>query len=419
MSAPVFTDNPDRCMKCGFCMSNCPVYRVDYIESHVARGRNMLIRRAAAGNLPRGDTYAQSLSHCLLCGRCRAVCPARVSSPDITVAGRAEMVRRKGLPWPKALVFRGILKHRNLMARLAGLAAMLPGIGDPDGRPLRHMADLTAAFSGGIAVPRLSRPFLARRLKPVCKPAPGTAPRGRVGLFAGCGFEFFFAGMGQAMVAVLNRAGFEVVYPKAQGCCGMAVHNAGDLVTAKHMAKANIAAFEGLDGVVTGCATCSTALKEYHRWIPQDDPWQVRAAALSEKTWDFSHFLHHHGAAPPRRGKRPLKVTYHDPCHLKWHQGISQAPRELLARMEDIEYIEMEGADDCCGLGGAFGLYHRDISLAIQKKKMKSIAATRADVVATSCPGCQIQLMDGARRFGLDIDVMHIGQLINLQELGE
>ena len=87
--------------------------------------------------------------------------------------------------------------------------------------------------------------------------------------------------------------------------------------------------------------------------------------------------------------------------------------------MEDIEYIEMEGADDCCGLGGAFGLYHRDISLAIQKKKMKSIAATRADVVATSCPGCQIQLMDGARRYGLDIDVMHIGQLINLQELGE
>jgi glycolate oxidase iron-sulfur subunit len=420
MIAPLFTDKPDRCMKCGFCMSNCPVYRVDYVESHVARGRNMLIRQAAAGNLPRGDAYVQSLSYCLLCGRCRAVCPARVSSPDITVAGRAEMVRRKGLPWPKALVFRGILKRRNLMAHLAGLAARLPGVGDGEGKPLRHMADLAAVFSGGIAVPRLSRPFLGRRLKPVSRPARGTAVRGRVGLFSGCGFEFFFAGMGQAIVGVLNQAGFEVVYPKSQGCCGLAVHSQGDLVTARQMAKANIAALDGLDGIITGCASCSTALKDYTRWIPQDDPLHAGAAALSEKTWDFSHFLHHHGIVPRlRRKKRPLKVTYHDPCHLKWHQGISEAPRKLLGQMESIVYIEMEGADTCCGLGGAFGIYHRDISLAIQKKKMKAVAATQADVVTTSCPGCLIQLMDGVRRYGLNIDVMHIGQLLNSQELGE
>jgi glycolate oxidase iron-sulfur subunit len=179
------------------------------------------------------------------------------------------------------------------------------------------------------------------------------------------------------------------------------------------MARANIAALEGFDHIITGCATCSTALKNYRHWIPQGDPLHAKAAAVSEKTWDFSDFLDHHGVTPAPRRNRPLKVTYHDPCHLKWHQGIVEAPRRLLSQMKGIDYIEMAGADACCGLGGAFGLYHRDTSLAIQKKKMAAIAETGADVVVTSCPGCLIQLMDGVRRYNLNMEVMHIGQLLN------
>jgi glycolate oxidase iron-sulfur subunit len=403
-------------MKCGFCMSNCPVYGIDHIESHVARGRNMLILQEQAGSLPAGEAFHQALSHCLLCGRCRVVCPAKVSSPEITAAARARTVRERGLAWPKALVFRGILRHRNLMAHLAGLASLLPGPGAQQGARLRHMADLASVASGGITVPRLSRPFLAKRLKTVSRPPQGEATKGRIGFFAGCGFEFFFADMAQAMVEVLTRSGFEVVYPQRQGCCGLSVHNAGDVRTAREMAAVNLTTFAGLDVVVTGCATCSSALKHYGRWLPEGDPLGAGAASLADRVWDFSQFVLHQGLPSRHNRKGSLTVTYHDPCHLAWHQGIIEPPRRLLADVDGIEYIEMDGADACCGLGGAFGIHHKEISRAIQAKKMKAIAATKADVVATSCPGCIVQLMDGARRLRLPVHVMHIGQLLSTVE---
>jgi glycolate oxidase iron-sulfur subunit len=98
---------------------------------------------------------------------------------------------------------------------------------------------------------------------------------------------------------------------------------------------------------------------------------------------------------------------------MKWHQGISSQPRELLRSIDGVKFVEMEGADDCCGLGGAFTLAHRDISLAIQDKKMQNIKNTGAQIVVTSCPGCLIQLKDGVRRNNLPVKVMHISELLN------
>jgi glycolate oxidase iron-sulfur subunit len=97
---------------------------------------------------------------------------------------------------------------------------------------------------------------------------------------------------------------------------------------------------------------------------------------------------------------------------LKWRQAIRDEPRRLLGSIEGLKYVEMEGADECCGLGGSFGITHRDVSLVIQAKKMQSIKRTGAQIVVTSCPGCLIQLRDGARRHGLPVEVMHISQLI-------
>ena len=117
------------------------------------------------------------------------------------------------------------------------------------------------------------------------------------------------------------------------------------------------------------------------------------------------------GKLKPTR-KVDLRVTYHDPCHLKWHQGINDHPRKLLRSMPGVEFVEMEGADACCGLGGAFGISHRDMSLAIQAKKMEFIRDTGAQTVVTACPGCLVQLMDGARRHNMAVDVIHLSQLI-------
>ena len=407
-------DDANKCMKCGFCMYNCPIYKVDHIESHVARGRNMLIRQAGGKTIPIDNDYAERLSYCLLCGRCEAICPAKVPSPDINIAARTNLVGQKGLSLPKRAVYRGILKNRKLMANLLSLTAVMPGFSTKDGKPLRHMADFTSVFTKGLSLPKLSRPFLSSRLPAITKPPQDVKTKEQVAIFPGCSFEFFFADIGEGITEVLAQAGYEVVYVSDLTCCGLAVRSAGDIKTAQLMAQHNIEKLESFDHIITGCATCGSALKDYGRWFTADDPWQKRAQAFSAKVSDFSEFLAKEGI--PSGSVVPVTVTYHDPCHLKWHQGISSQPRDILRAIDGVKYLEMEGADDCCGLGGVFSLAHRDISLAIQDKKMQSIKNSGADIVVTSCPGCLIQLRDGVRRNNLPVKVMHISELMRGQK---
>jgi len=412
-SAPI--DKPDRCMKCGFCMSTCPVYAVDHNESHVARGRNMLILSAANEEIPLERSYRECLSHCLLCGRCETVCPARISSTSITVKARADLVKQKGLTWNQKLVFRGIIQHRNILAKILKLFALLPGFSAKEGKPLRHLAEMSSALSERLAIPRLSSPFLSGLIGARTYPPEGVQTRGQVAVFPGCAFEFFFSHTGKHVVSVLAEAGFEVVYPSGLTCCGLAIQSAGDLDTAREMARQNIDVLSRFDHIVTGCANCGSALKNYKNWLPRNDPWRSKAQDVSRKTEDFSEFLVARGFKPGAVAVSPITVTYHDPCHLRWHQKIQDSPRRLLTETEGVEFIEMEGADSCCGLGGSFGMTHREASLAIQALKMKSIEKTGAQTVATSCPGCLIQLMDGVRRHRLPVRVVHISQLICAQ----
>ena len=418
MSGNTSVEDANQCMKCGFCMNNCPIYKVDHIESHVARGRNVLIKQANEKTIPTDAEYAERLSFCLLCGRCAAVCPARVQSPEINVAARANLVNKKGLSLPKRAIYRGILKNRRLMANLLGMAAWVPGVSTKGGKPLRHMADFTSIFTKGLALPRLSRPFLAARLPEKTLPPVGVKTKGQLAFFPGCAFEFFLGDTGESIVKALAQAGYEVIYVKDLSCCGLAVRSAGDMKTAKLMAQHNIERLEGFDNIVTGCATCGSALKDYGKWFADNDPTNAKAVALSAKVKDFSEFLAKEGVSNKSQSESPapLIVTYHDPCHMKWHQGVSNQPRELLRSIEGVKFVEMEGADDCCGLGGAFTLAHRDVSLAIQDKKINNIAKTGAQVVVTSCPGCIIQLKDGIKRHGLNVEVKHISELLNYQD---
>lgn len=414
MSKAPSVEDANLCMKCGFCMSSCPVYNVDHIESHVARGRNMLIKQANNKEIEIDADYAERLSYCLLCGRCESVCLAKIPSADINIAARTELVNKRGLPFWQRLVYRGILKNRPLMARLLGLAAKIPGLSQVDGRPLRHMADAVSLFTRGLSIPRLSRPFLHNRIRDITRPPAGVEVRGRMAVFPGCSFEFFFADIGERIVRDLAEAGYEVIYPRNLNCCGLAIRSSGDLATAKEMAQKNIEALAPYDTIVTGCATCSSSFKDYAKWFADDEQWREKAENLSSRTIDFSEFMVKQGII-----SQPIEevtVTYHDPCHLRWHQGIREQPRQLLNNIEGVKYVEMEGADDCCGLGGSFSLSHRDTSLAIQDKKMQSIKKTGASMVVTSCPGCIIQLRDGARRHSMDIEVKHISELVRGQK---
>lgn len=165
---------------------------------------------------------------------------------------------------------------------------------------------------------------------------------------------------------------------------------------------------------MSACATCGGAL---HRLYPlvvgkRNPELRERLDALAKKTVDASQLLQQLGLDPSETGGGDgLRITYHDPCHLRT-RGVIKQPRELLKGTPGIELIEMEGADKCCGLGGTFNVYHYESSMSINNEKSDAIVATGAEAVATGCPGCMMQLSDGLKQHGSNVEVIHTLQLL-------
>ena len=172
----------------------------------------------------------------------------------------------------------------------------------------------------------------------------------------------------------------------------------------RDLAEKNLAEMERYeaDYVMSACATCGGAL---HRLYPlvvgkRNPELKARLEALAAKTVDASQLLHKLGLNPAETGAgEPIRITYHDPCHLRT-RGLTKQPRELLTGTPGVELAEMEGADRCCGLGGTFNVYHYGSSMTINEAKSQAIVATGAQAVATGCPGCMMQLSDGLKQHG-------------------
>jgi len=255
-------------------------------------------------------------------------------------------------------------------------------------------------------LPRLPQRPLRRVLPQI------TGARGenkyRVGFFLGCAQSLLFADESAATVRVLSRNGCTVITPKEVECCGMPAHGYGRLDLVRAQAKHNISVFEKseVEMIVTDCATCGSTLKEYGAYLKDDPEWAERADAFSQKVRDVSEFLMEIPLERPK-GRIQERVTYHDPCHLRRAQHVLKQPRELLGLIDGLEFVELPESDWCCGSAGSQLITHYETSLHVLDRKMDNLESTQAQVVASGCPGCQMQLNTGIRRRGLDVRVVH------------
>ena len=182
----------------------------------------------------------------------------------------------------------------------------------------------------------------------------------------------------------------------------------GRLDLVRSQAKFNIAAFQRaqVDIIVTDCATCGSTLKDYGELLKDDPEWAGRAEEFSCKVRDVSEFLVDLPLQKPA-GRLDVKVTYHDPCHLRRAQGVWKQPRFLLKLIDGVEFVELPEADWCCGSAGSQLITHYDTSSKVVKRKLDNLVSTGAQVIASGCPGCQMQLNTAIKRGGLKVQVVH------------
>jgi glycolate oxidase iron-sulfur subunit len=259
---------------------------------------------------------------------------------------------------------------------------------------------------------------LTPALRPV-EPLPRfTAARGaerrRVGLLTGCVQSVFFSHVNAATARVLAAEGCAVVAPQAQGCCGALSLHAGRAAEAQALARRSIDAFAaaGASSVVVNAAGCGSAMKEYGQLLRGDAAYAERARRFAAGVRDVSQLL---ASLEPRatRHPLPLSVAYHDACHLAHAQRIRDEPRALLRGIPGLELREIQDPGSCCGSAGIYNLVEPGPARQLGERKAHHVLETQAQAVATSNPGCIVQLQAALAGQGRPVPVYHLIELLD------
>lgn len=448
------------CVHCGFCLPACPTYRRLGDEADSPRGRLYLMQAVVEGRLdPGSDGFRTHIDRCLGCRACEPVCPSGVRYGHLLELARHVGREAKPASLFSRLVLRvlaapWLARLAMLAARLlratgsAALAVRLGPSASPPGRFRLGMAMLAASAPSRLPEPR-PRPSAgpgtsgelaasARSRSPEPSP-PGAAasvreggaqerppallqperpsppPRAAVtvGVLLGCVQAGLFSRVNRATVRVLQANGYAVTPVPGQGCCGALHAHAGDLETARKMARKNVDAFTaaGVDYLAMNASGCGAAVAEYGTLLASDPDYARSAADVAARSRDVSQLLAERGPAPG--APVSLTATCDAPCHLLHAQGVETAPEAVLAAVAGLQALPLPNAAECCGGAGLYGITQKELGSRIGGDKAKSVLATGADAVLTANPGCMMQIGAMLRLDGRPLPVFHPLELLD------
>lgn len=413
LSETPFTEHIDytrlskSCATCAKCNSVCPVYDVFQSEDMSARGWFEIVTAKDYSYL----NSKRVVEACLNCKSCRTICPAGVDVSDLILQKRAQHPNRlAGWIFARQASGASFDAFLRLLARTQSLwdrpsiRRLLERITAPILKALARTARLPYDF----VLPKLAPRHLRERYAPLIPDATDAPPTQKVAYFHGCAANYFDDGVGDAVIAVLKKHGVEPALPP-QRCSGTPIQTYGHVDLVREGARFNIQSLAPYETIVTGCASCTLMLKDYPTLFPEGTERQ-QAEELAKKVTHISEFVAHSSQHPPmaKTDGRTKRVTYHSSCHLR-AAGVTKEPRQVLSSLPGVTFVEMQDADRCAGGAGTYVIKDYDTSQKIFDRKARAIAQTEADVVATSCPACMVQLKNGV---GDKVQVKHVAQLL-------
>jgi glycolate oxidase iron-sulfur subunit len=377
------------------------------------RGRIYLMGQGLEGE-PMTPSMVQHFDACLSCMACVTACPSGVRYDALIEAARAQVERRYDRPSRdralRRLVFAVFPYPRRLRLLRGPLRAyQASGIA----RVFRRSALVRRRVPTLAAMESLAPPLQRPERVPERVPACGEK-RGTVGMLLGCVQREFFPGVNAATARVLSAEGFEVVAPRAQGCCGaLSAHN-GREAEAQRFARALIDTFDdaGVDWVVVNAAGCGSTMKEYERLLADDDRYAERARHFAERVRDVSEILVEHGTVAPRH-PLDVSVAYHDACHLAHAQGVRAEPRALLRDIPGLDLREINESELCCGSAGIYAVLHPEPARELGDRKASNVLATGAQLLVTANPGCLMQVAASIERQGGAVSLAHTVEVLD------
>ena len=404
------------CVHCGFCLPACPTYALWGEEMDSPRGRILLMELAQSGERPMGPEMVSHWDSCLGCLACVPACPSGVAYDRLLEQTRQQVERRYARPLAQRLWRRGlfaVLPHPTRLRLLTSVmwAAERMGARSLERNALDHAPEeIRAALR---LAPRAGLRTAWTKLPAPRRPANGRPARLRVAILAGCVQRVVEPQTNLATAEVLAAYGAEVRVPSGQGCCGALELHAGREEAALRRARQFVASFEdpGVDRIAINAAGCGAMLRELGRLLADDPDWAERASLVAAKVRDVSEVLDELGP-PDSLQPLPLRVAYHDACHLAHAQGIRDAPRRVLAAIPGLELLEVPEGDLCCGSAGTYTLTQPRAARDLGLRKAANVRSVAPDCVAAGNPGCLLQIRASLAEQGSALPAFHPVELL-------
>lgn len=235
----------------------------------------------------------------------------------------------------------------------------------------------------------------------------------RVSLMIPCYVDLYQPEIGLSVVEVLERIGLDVDYPQDFTCCGQPPFNGGFSADAREVAKKVVSTYQSAEYVVVPSGSCAAMVRKFYLDLFRGDPiYAARAESLSNKTYEFSEFLQNKMKISDLGARFKARATFHDGCHGMRELGIRSAPRELLKHVRELELVELDEAETCCGFGGMFSVKFPQISTAMVEVKAGAIQRSGADTLITNDPSCLLHLEGYYRQQGKSLRCLHLAQVL-------
>lgn len=393
-----------QCATCGKCNSVCPVYDVTQDESNSARGWFHILT-------DKNYSYENSkrvVSACINCKNCANVCPAGVDVAEIVLEKRFEHPNKL-----TELIFRFQQNEKFFSLATTFMGATQPlwdnklvrPIMEVLAKPIMKAIAPTAGIPREMKMPKISSMTLREKYGHLTEEAGKT---GSVAYFHGCAANYLENGIGEAVINVLGRNGIEPVLPK-QRCSGTPILTYGNKDIALENARFNVDSLMKYETIITSCASCNLMLKEYTKYL--DGEYLEKAQILHDRVRDISEYVFKDlDVKPPQGFKTEKRVTYHSSCHLRV-AGVTKEPKQVIKSIPGVEFVEMRDSERCAGGAGSFIIKNYEQSKEIFWRKARGVEESKAEIVTTSCPACEIQLKDGLK--DKNVEVKHVIKLLS------
>ncbi|KZK91332.1 Lactate utilization protein A [Pseudovibrio sp. Ad46] len=399
-----------KCVHCGFCTATCPTFVLLGDELDSPRGRIYLIKEMLENDRPADAKTVKHIDRCLSCLSCMTTCPSGVNYMHLVDHARIHIERTYKRPLQDRMlraVLQAILPKPGRF-RLAIAAAFygrpLAGLMKKCGGTLAKLGTLLALAPTKSAMPSQ---FAGQETV-----APKVQKKGRVAILKGCAQSVLAPSINDAATRLLTRIGYEVVFPKGEGCCGALVHHMGKEEASNEQAKANIDAWvremdgEGLDAVIITASGCGTTIKDYGFMLRDDPQYAAKAQQISQMSKDIVEFLIEQDLGEAQLHEE-LTIAYHSACSMQHGQKITWQPKKLLQNAGFTVKEPLEG-HLCCGSAGTYNIMQPKIATALRDRKVSNLEATKPDLVATGNIGCITQISSGTQ-----IPVIHSIELLD------